>query len=422
MAWKDIFGWVPMFCFGYPFIMAWYWMAGGLLHGWLIERHGPAHDIPPKLDAYPPVSILVPCHNEGPHVEEVITTLAAVAYPNFEIIAINDGSRDNTGELLDGLTKRIPQLRVVHLMSNQGKSVAMNCGAMVSRYEIIIAIDGDSFLDKHAVTWLVRRFLADSTLGALTGNPRIRNRSSVLAKLQVGEYSAIIGLIKRAQTLFGWVFTVSGVICAFRKKALRDAGWWSPNTLTDDVQVTWNLQLAGWTVAFEPHALCWILMPETLRGLWVQRLRWSEGGTQTTFMATRQMLRWRNWRSWPVWVNYVLGIFWSYVVLSAIGIWLLSWIVWIVWPTSGMGHPGFSLLPAWWGAILTVTYLLQTGISLILDRRYQGSFLGALFWQIWYPVFFWMMQALTSVVGLPKAIARINNPRGTWVSPDRGIV
>ena len=373
MAWKDIFAWVPMFCFGYPFVMAWYWMAGGLLYGWLLERHGPAHAEPPELDMYPPVSILVPCHNEGAHAEEVLTTLAAIAYPNFEIIAINDGSRDNTGVILDDLTKRIQQLRVVHLASNQGKSVAMNCGAIAARHEIIIAIDGDSFLDNHAVTWFVRRFLADSTLGALTGNPRIRNRSSVLAKLQVGEYSAIVGLIKRAQTLFGWVFTVSGVICAFRKRALRDAGWWSPNTLTDDVQVTWNLQLAGWSAAYEPHALCWILMPETLRGLWTQRLRWSEGGTQTTLMATRRMLHWRYWRCWLVWLNYVLGVLWSYVILLAIGFWLLSWIAWTAHLVHNIGYPGLSLLPAWWGAILTVTYLIQTLVSLMLDRRYEGS-------------------------------------------------
>jgi len=422
MAWKDITAWVPAFCFGYPFVMAWYWMAGGVLHGWIRERHEPAHVDPPKLDSYPPVSILVPCHNEAEHAEEVLTTLAAIAYPNFEIIAINDGSRDNTGEILDRLTERIRQLRVVHLASNQGKSVAMNCGAMVSRHEIIVATDGDSLVDRHAVTWFVRRFLCDGTLGALTGNPRIRNRSSVLSKLQVGEYSAIVGLIKRAQTVFGWVFTISGVICAFRKRALRDAGWWSPKTLTDDVQVTWNLQLAGWSVAYEPHALCWILMPETLRGLWHQRLRWSEGGTQTAILATPYMLHRRYWRCWLIWGNYMLSILWSYAMLLGIALWFLLWIPPAVHLVHSTGYPTFSLLPEWWGVVLIVTYLTQAAISLMLDSRYEGSSLKVLFWQAWYPVFFWMLQACTAAVGLPKAIMRIYKPRGTWVSPDRGVV
>ena len=109
----------------------------------------------------------------------------------------------------------------------------------------------------------MRRFLADDRLGALTGNPRIRNRASLLGRLQVGEFSSIVGLIKRAQTVHGRVFTVSGVVCAFRKRALAAAGWWSPAALTDDVEVTWRIQLAGWQVAFEPKALCWILQTLT---------------------------------------------------------------------------------------------------------------------------------------------------------------
>ncbi|MBL8422236.1 MAG: hypothetical protein JNK06_01800 [Candidatus Accumulibacter phosphatis] len=60
----------------------------------------------------------------------------------------------------------------------------------------------------------MRRLLADDRLGALTGNPRIRNRASLLGRLQVGESSSIVGLIKRAQTVYGRLFTVSGVVCA----------------------------------------------------------------------------------------------------------------------------------------------------------------------------------------------------------------
>ena len=107
---------------------------------------------------------------------------------------------------------------------------------------------------RHALTWIVRRFQSDGGVGALTGNPRIRNRTSLLGRLQVGEFSSIVGLIKRAQTVYGRIFTVSGVICAFRKRALDDAGWWSPRTLTDDIDVTWRLQIAGWRVIFEPNA------------------------------------------------------------------------------------------------------------------------------------------------------------------------
>ena len=76
----------------------------------------------------------------------------------------------------------------MHLARNRGKALALNAGAIAARHEIIVAIDGDSLLDRDAVTWFVRRFLAEGTLGGLTGNPRIRNRTSLLGRLQVGEY------------------------------------------------------------------------------------------------------------------------------------------------------------------------------------------------------------------------------------------
>ena len=86
------------FCFGYPFVMAWYWMAGGLLFRWFRERHEPLPDNPPELTDYPMVSILVPCFNEKKQAPETFAAAAQVEYPEFEIVAINDGSSDGTEE------------------------------------------------------------------------------------------------------------------------------------------------------------------------------------------------------------------------------------------------------------------------------------------------------------------------------------
>jgi poly-beta-1,6-N-acetyl-D-glucosamine synthase len=415
---KTVVHGIQAFCFGYPFIMSWYWMAGGLLYRWLRERHQPSPDEPPVLDSYPSVSVLVPCHNEAANSREVFSALAALDYPDYEVIAINDGSTDNTGEILNDLARRIECMRVVHLARNQGKAVALNCGAMLARSEILVCIDGDALLDAHALTWIVRRLLMDGSIGGITGNPRIRNRSTVLAKLQVGEYGTIVGLIKRAQSLSGWVFTVSGVICAFRKRALQDAGWWSSQTVTDDVELSWRIQLSGWRVTYQANAICWILMPETLSGLWKQRLRWSEGGTQTVLIAAPRLWRPRHWRGWIVWGNYMMSVLWSFTILGAICLWLLE----RMGLPLNTGFPTVSLFPAWWGAVLTATYLLQATVGLALERRFEKGILRTVFWLSWYPVFFWMLQALTAVAGLPRAILRMYRPStGTWTSPDRGI-
>src|SRR5699024_6481731 len=127
---------------------------------------------------------------------ETIEWLARQNYPDFEIIAINDGSPDDTGRILEELRASIPQLRVIHHESNQGKATGLRMGALAARSEYLVCIDGDALLDRNAVRWLMTHLLDHPRVGAVTGNPRVRTRSTLLGKIQVGEFSAIIGLIK----------------------------------------------------------------------------------------------------------------------------------------------------------------------------------------------------------------------------------
>ena len=415
MTWSSFELALAILCFGYPYVMAWYWAVGGALFHWLRERGEPPADAPPALLLYPPVSVLVPCHNEELQVEETFAALDNLAYPEFEAVAINDGSSDATGARLDALVARYPWMRVVHLARNQGKAVAMNVGVIAARHELVVCIDGDTLLDPHALTWFVRRYQNDPLIGCITGNPRIRNRTTLIGRLQVGEFSSIVGLIKRAQNVYGSLFTASGAICAYRKLALRDAGWWSSRTLTDDVDLSWRLQMAGWSMAFEPKALAWILTPETLRGLWRQRLRWSEGGSSVALSAAPHLFSGRGLRMWPIWFNWLVSVMWAYAIVSLLFVALLH--------ALGIGHAvglrGIGFLPGDFGIILAVHYLLQAFLAAALDRRYEHGVMRALFWVVWYPMVFWVMQAATSVVGLPRALLRRRD--GRWISPDRGL-
>ncbi|UGA40609.1 glycosyltransferase [Chromobacterium haemolyticum] len=97
--------------------------------------------------------------------------------------------------------------------SGQGGG-AQHRALALARHEYLLCIDGDALLDPYAGKWLMRHFLTSPRVGAVTGNPRIRNRTTLLGRLQVGEFTAIIGLIKRAQRTYGRLFTVSGVITA----------------------------------------------------------------------------------------------------------------------------------------------------------------------------------------------------------------
>jgi biofilm PGA synthesis N-glycosyltransferase PgaC len=292
----------------------------------------------------------------------------------------------------------------------------MNTGALLAKHEILVLIDGDALLDPYALRW-VAWGLRLPHLGGLTGNPRIRNRSTLLGRLQVGEFSSIIGLIKRAQATYARIFSVSGVICAFRKRALQDASWWSPRTLTDDVDITWRVQRVGWRITYAPNVVVWILMPETFRGLWRQRLRWAEGGGQMLVDNAGPMLRVTAPSLLPVYFNAALAIVWSYLMLATMALGVL-WDVGL--PIPGW-LPGFSVIPKWYGLTLCATYMLQATLSALLERRFERNSLTSLFWVIWYPLAFWALSATTAVLALPRAFLRPRKGRTTWVSPDRGL-
>jgi biofilm PGA synthesis N-glycosyltransferase PgaC len=413
------FDWViavmAAFVFGYPFVGSWYWMVGGMLFYLTRRRRMAPLDQPPPMNHWPPISILVPCYNEAENAAETLGFAAAVDYPDFEVIAINDGSRDNTAEVLDRLAVSIPKLRVVHLAANQGKATALNTGALLAKHELLVCIDGDAILDPYALRWIARAFRRGD-VGGLGGNPRIRNRSTLLGRLQVGEFASIVGMIRRAQTMYGRLFTVSGVICAFRKRALAEAGWWSTRTITDDIDVSWRVQLAGWRVIYEPNAIVWILMPETLRGLWRQRLRWAEGGVQMMQDFFRPMLSGQTPTLLATYINYLTSVLWSYSVFVMLGFGLSSRLG--LNPAPALAS---HLVPGWWGLILALTYLAQALFSHFLDGRYDRGMLRSLFWIIWYPLVFWMLSAATTVAALPRVLSRPRPERTTWVSPDRGL-
>jgi biofilm PGA synthesis N-glycosyltransferase PgaC len=404
------------FAFFYPLTMSLLWMSGGLIYFLRWERNEPARVRPPMLTRYPRVSLVVPCYNEGEQVRETIEHLAAQQYPDFEIIAVNDGSTDDTGAQLDQLMGQYPALRVIHMASNQGKAMALRAAALASTAEYLVCVDGDALLDEFATHWLLLHLLDSPRVGAVTGNPRIRNRSTLLGKLQVGEFSSIIGLIKRAQRVYGRIFTLSGVIAAFRKSALHDVGYWHTDMVTEDIDISWRLQMRHWEIRYEPNALCWILMPETLRGLWKQRLRWAQGGSEVVLRYTGDLLHWRQRRMWPVALEYVMSLFWSYTMAAIVTLWVVGRCV-----DLPRAYRVDTLLPQWHGVVLGVICLTQFFVSLLVDRRYETRIGRNYYWMIWYPLAYWLINTATSIVALPRALMKPKGRRAVWVSPDRGL-
>jgi len=408
------------FLFYYPLLMSGLWMVGGIYFWWRWERKwawGKNHEVP-ELPNNPLVSILIPCHNEESNGEETILAALSQNYTNIEVIAIDDGSSDGTAEMLDRLTVEHEHLRVVHLARNQGKAVALRAGALAARSDYLVCIDGDALLDKDAVSFLVAPLIFNPRVGAVTGNPRIRTRSTLVGKIQVGEFSSIIGLIKRTQRVYGQVFTVSGVVAAFRRPALDRVGYWSPDMITEDIDISWKLQRDHWSVFYEPRALCWILMPETVKGLWKQRLRWAQGGSEVFLKNMRSIWNWRNRRLWPLVLEYCLSVIWAFTFAVSAILWLIGKFVDL--PdflfVAALFPPGFT------GMMLAMTCIAQFITSILIDRRYESKLPLSLYWVVWYPLVYWMLSLLTTIVSFAKVMLRGRRRKlARWTSPDRGI-
>ena len=402
------------FVFLYPLYLTFFWMIGGVLFFW---RHERGRDKPPELPEYPLFSVLVPCHNEADTIDNTITQLKSLNYPNYEIIGIDDGSTDDTLAILHSLAQDESRMRVISLKENQGKATALNVGSLAAKGEFLLSIDADSLLDPDAVNWIAWHFVHYPRVGAVTGNPRVLNRSSLIGKIQTGEYATIIGLIKRTQRLIGKVLTVSGVVAAFRKQALVSVGFWDNDMVTEDIDITWKLEKKFWDVRYEPKAICWVLVPETLKGLWMQRSRWAQGGVEVLRKHRDIWKDWRHRRLWPIYIEYVISVIWAYSLFTLVGIWSVQQLGGLEF----LAEMPPLVPPKWTGAALAFACIIQFGVSLLIERHYEKNILKYYFWVIWYPFCYWLISALTVTCAAPKALMKRPGTRAIWRSPDRGL-
>jgi biofilm PGA synthesis N-glycosyltransferase PgaC len=157
-------------------------------------------------------------------------------------------------------------------------------------------------------------------------------------------------------------------------------------------------------------------MPETLKGLWRQRLRWAQGGAEVLIKYFKMLFRWKTRRMWGIYLEYMVSIFWAYIMGSIMLLWLLGKFL----PMPEVLYID-TILPSWHGMVLAVTCLLQFGISFLIDHRYETGLGRYYYWIIWYPMLYWLLTMSTAIVGLPKAAFKRKGTRATWVSPDRGL-
>ena len=386
--------WIALGFFAfYPVLSAIVWVTTSLNFYLRLERKR-SHQ-PDVLDHYPPVSVLIPAYCEENGIARTLEWATRIDYPDFEVVVIDDASTDGTRDRIRPFVER-GRVRLVEKSVNEGKAMALNDAIPCLRGEIVLIMDADACPDPQILRWMVPHFQSARVAG-VTGNPRVANRQSFLAQLQVVEFTSIVSVLRRAQRVWGRMLTMSGVVGAFRKSALVDVGLYSPEMATEDIDVTWKLQRAFYDVRYEPNAMVWMTVPRSLGGLWRQRTRWACGLAQVLRRHAGVMVDWRTRRMWPVYVESVLSILWAYCFV-------LLTVFWIVSYSIGVPPVGASPIPNWWGMMIGTLCLIQLLVGVVLDSRYDRTVLSAYPFAVAYPVAYWMLMSLITALSTPGGL------------------
>ncbi|WP_235521206.1 bifunctional polysaccharide deacetylase/glycosyltransferase family 2 protein [Cellulomonas sp. Leaf395] len=224
----------------------------------------------------PPVTVLVPAYNEAVGIERAVRSLVASDHPELEVVVIDDGSTDGTGDVVERLG--LPGVRLVR-QANAGKAAALRTGTRVASHDVLVMLDGDTVFEPDTIRQLVQP-LRDLAVGAVSGNTKVGNRTGLLGRWQHLEYVSGFNLDRRLQDLLGCITTVPGAAGAFRRQAVEAAGGLSSETLAEDTDITMGVLRAGYRVVHEERARAWTEAPSSVNDLWRQRYRWSYGTMQ----------------------------------------------------------------------------------------------------------------------------------------------
>jgi cellulose synthase/poly-beta-1,6-N-acetylglucosamine synthase-like glycosyltransferase/spore germination protein YaaH/peptidoglycan/xylan/chitin deacetylase (PgdA/CDA1 family) len=239
------------------------------------------------LAGSPLVSIIVPAYNEEVNAVRSVNNLLKSTYPNYNIIFVDDGSKDTTFAKVSEAFKNDARVTVL-TKPNGGKASALNYGIAQTSAEYVLCIDADTNLAPDALELLARHF-ADEKVGAVAGNVKIGNEVNVLTRWQSIEYITSQNFDRNAFASINAITVVPGAIGLFRKKAIEEAGGFTSDTFAEDCDLTMRMLRAGYLIKNENDAIAMTEAPETLGQFLKQRFRWSFGVMQS-FWKNRDAL------------------------------------------------------------------------------------------------------------------------------------
>jgi cellulose synthase/poly-beta-1,6-N-acetylglucosamine synthase-like glycosyltransferase len=359
----------------------------------------------------PPVSILVPAYNEEASIAASVRSMLQLTYSEYEVVVVNDGSKDATLEVLKrefGLlpfpeayrrliptkeiraiyrSTRFPNLRVIDKF-NGGKADSLNAGINAARYPLFCGVDADSILQRDSLERVTQPFLRDPTVVATGGTIRVANGCEVR-----GGFLTKVGLPRNPWALFqvveylraflfgrlGWsgvngMLIISGAFGVFRKDAVVSVGGYRADTIGEDMELIVRLhrllraRRQPYRIEFVPDPVCWTEAPEDFKTLKNQRIRWQRGLAES-LTANWGLMFSRNggvpgWLAFP----FMLLFEWLGPVVE-VGGYLFMIVAFIAGGISWQAFATFMFVAIGLGILLTASGLLLEEMSFHIYPR-----------------------------------------------------
>ena len=380
------------------------------VYEWFIRRR-----VKYSSEYMPSVSVIVPAFNEEKVICKTISHLLASDYPNFNVIVVDDDSRDRTYELVVEAFGNEPRV-LVFTKPNGGKAQALNYGIYQTDAEIIVALDADTILRPNAISNLVPHFV-DPQVGAIAGNAKVGNRLNLLTNWQALEYITSQNLERRAFGLLNCISVVPGAIGAWRRQLVVEAGGFPSDTLAEDADLTLTILRMGYKIDYEQNAIALTEAPDTIPAFLKQRFRWMYGTLQAAWKHRDTLFRRRYGALGMFAIPNVFVFQIGFPLVSPLmDLVLLMSIAWTIWQQhqhpAGTATEGQQQIILYYLLFLTVDFLAAS-IAFMLERKEDPKLL------IWLVFQRFCYRQLMYYVAIKSSITAIKGTIVGWGKLER---
>jgi cellulose synthase/poly-beta-1,6-N-acetylglucosamine synthase-like glycosyltransferase len=335
----------------------------------------------------PSLSVIAPAFNESETIIDNIRTLLSLYYNNYEVVVVNDGSKDDSLEKIIAAyelekvnyffdyrlaCKRIrgvyksknrsfKRLTVIDKV-NGGKADSLNAGLNVCRNDLVVSIDADSIMEPDALLKLVKPFMEakDKRVIGAGGVIRIANSCEIsdghiqkinlpkkfIPRAQVMEYTRAFLMGRMAWSELDGLLLISGALGMFDREIVIRCGGYSTKTVGEDMELVVRMRRymaehnIDYDVVYIPDPLCWTEVPSSVKVLARQRSRWTRGTMETLFTHRKLLFNWKYKKLGLLGYPYWLAFEYLAPIVEFLGI---CWFIFLV-VTSRLNWPFFLLL------------------------------------------------------------------------------